>query len=80
MVDNDVFERFIKREELLRSKEHSLFKALTECSLDAYRRGYIRPESLAAFDVALDELRSWLGDLSEDIHDEPVLNGTSANG
>ena len=74
MTDNDVFERFTRREELLRIKEHSLLKALAGCSLDAYRTGYIRPESLATFDVALAELRSWLKDLSQDIHDEPALD------
>ena len=70
----DVFERFTQREELLRIKEHTLLKALAGCSLDAYRTGSIRPESLAAFDVALAELRSWLGDLSQEIHDEPQLD------
>jgi hypothetical protein len=74
MADNDVFERFTRREERLRIKEHSLFKALTECSLDAYRIGSIRPSSLAAFDVSLAELRSWLDDLSQDIHEEPILD------
>ena len=74
MTDNDVFERFTRREELLRIKEHSLHKALSGCSLDAYRTGYIRPESLAAFDVALAELHSSLGNQSEEIHDEPALD------
>jgi hypothetical protein len=74
MADKDIFERFARREELLRSKEHSLLKALAECSLDVQRIGSIRPESLAEFDVAIAELRSWLGDLSQDIHDEPGLN------
>jgi hypothetical protein len=74
MGDNDVYERFTRREEMLRSKENLLLKALTECSLDAYRTGYIRPESLAAFDVALAELRSWLNDLSEEVHDEQALD------
>jgi hypothetical protein len=74
MTDNDVFARFIMREELLRNKEHALLRALSECSLDAHKTGYMRLESLAAFDLALAELRNWLDDLSEDIHDEPVLD------
>ena len=74
MTDNDVFERFTRREELLRTKEHSLLKALAGCSLDAFRTGFIRPVSLAAFDVALAELRSWLDDLSREMHDEPLLD------
>ena len=74
MADDDVYGRFTRREELLTSKEFSLLKALAGCSLDAYRTGNIRPESLAAFDVALDELRSWLNNLSEEIHDEQALD------
>jgi hypothetical protein len=74
MADNDVFERFTRREELLSSKEHSLFKAIAACSLDAYRTGYVRPTSMAMFDVALAELRSWLNDLSREMHDEPLLD------
>jgi hypothetical protein len=74
MTDYDIYERFTRREELLRAKENALLKALAGCSLDAYRTGYIRPESLAAFDVALAELRSWLDSLSQDIHDEPALD------
>jgi len=74
MADDDVYGRFTRREELLTSKEFSLLKALAGCSLDAYGTGNIRPESLAAFDVALDELRSWLNDLSEEIQDEPALD------
>jgi len=70
----DVFERFTRREELLSIKKHSLFKAMAGCSLDAYRTGYIRPTNLAAFDVALVELRSWLDDLSREMHDEPLLD------
>ena len=74
MADNDVFERFTRREELLRTKEFALLKALAGCSHDAYRIDSIRPESLAVFDVALAELRSWLDDLSQDIHNDPVLD------
>jgi hypothetical protein len=74
MTDNDVFERFARREELLRTREHSLLKALAECSLDAFRTGFIRPISLAAFDVALAELSNWLDDLSQEMHDEPILD------
>lgn len=74
MADTDVFERFAKREELLRIKEHTLLKALKACSLDAYRTGSIRPGNRAAFDVALAELSSWLDDLSQEMHDEPVLD------
>ena len=70
----DVFERFARREELLNIKQHSLLKAMAGCSLDAYRTGYIRPISLAAFDVAIAELSSWLDDLSREMHDEPLLD------
>jgi hypothetical protein len=70
----DVFERFARREELLSIKQHSLLKAMAGCSLDAYRTGYIRPISLAAFDVAIAELSSWLDDLSREMHDEPLLD------
>jgi hypothetical protein len=70
----DVFERFTRREELLSFKKHNLNKAIAKCSLDMYRQGSIHPASRASFDVALSEMRSFLNDLEQEMHNEPLLD------